>query len=150
MNLDYYDFRASETFLDFQFDSEGPNGVIRKVVRYQPRNVNGAIYFNLTLADLNPYTGEMDDLVISDNKDRDKVLATVAATVMEFLRQFPGAKIVARGSTKSRTRLYQMAISINWHTISPVLQVFGFLNNKWEKFEKNINYGAFLVMQKNR
>jgi hypothetical protein len=150
MNLERYDFRASETFLDFQFDSEGPNGIIRKVVEYSLENANGIIYFNLGFGDLDPDTGKIDDLAISDNKDRDKILATVAATVVEFLRQFPDLKVYAKGSTKSRTRLYQMVISANITQISTVLEIFGLYEGQWQRFRKNINYDAFLVKRKSR
>ena len=148
MNLDYYDFRASETFLDFQFDSEGPNGVIRKVVEYQPINANDPSFFNLGFGDLNHDTGEIDDLAISDNKDGNKILNTVAATLIAFLHRFPGATVYAKGSSKSRTRLYQMAISANLDQISLFLEIQGLYKSKWKKFKKNVNYDAFIVKRK--
>jgi hypothetical protein len=38
MNLNAYKYTASDTFLDFEFESNGPKGKIRKVVRYSPQN----------------------------------------------------------------------------------------------------------------
>jgi len=35
MNLKKYKYQASETYLDFEFVSDGPNGKIRKIVLYQ-------------------------------------------------------------------------------------------------------------------
>lgn len=53
MNLAAYECFTNDTFLDFEFDSEGPNGKIKKIVRYSPLNANGTTYFNLGFGDLN-------------------------------------------------------------------------------------------------
>ena len=148
MNLERYEYFTNETFLDFEFSSEGPKGKIKKVVRYSVQNANGITYFNLGFGDLNKETGKIDDLAISDNNDRDKILATVAATVLEFTDHFPGAMVYAKGSTLSRTRLYQIGIVANWEQIEPLLEIYGFVKGKWGKFAKNVNYEAFLVLRK--
>ena len=105
MNLDQYDINANPGFLDFEFDSEGPNGIIRKVVRFSPKNSNGITYFNLGFGDLDFKTGTINDQSISNNKDRDRILATVASTVSAFTEQYPDAIVYAKGSTPVRTRL---------------------------------------------
>jgi hypothetical protein len=149
MNLNVYKFSASDTFLDFEFESNGPKGKIRKIVRYSPQNAGGVTYFNLGFGDLNPKTGKIDDLAISNNQDREKILATIAATVLEFTQHFPDVIVYAKGSTPARTRLYQIGISANWSDIKLLLHVFGFEQNKgWEPFRKNVNYQAFLVKRK--
>ncbi|HXB35403.1 MAG TPA: hypothetical protein VNV35_18365 [Puia sp.] len=149
MNLSIYKFSASDTFLDFEFESAGPKGKIRKIVRYSPQNAGGITYFNLGFGDLNPKTGKIDDLAVTNNQDREKILATIAATVLEFTRHFPDVIVYAKGSTPARTRLYQIGISANWSDIEPLLHVFGYEQNKgWESFRKNVNYQAFLVKRK--
>lgn len=148
MNLDQYDINANPGFLDFEFDSEGPNGIIRKVVRFSPKNSNGITYFNLGFGDLDFKTGTINDQSISNNKDRDRILATVASTVSAFTEQYPDAIVYAKGSTPVRTRLYQMGICSNWDEINKVLYVYGFANEKWQPFEKDVNYEAFLAMRK--
>ena len=148
MNLKSYKYSTSETFLNFEFESIGPKGSIKKIVRYSPYNVKGVTYFNLGFGDLNEETGKIDDLTITDNKDRDKILATIAATVLEFTEQFPDVMVYAMGSTAARTRLYQMGIAANWDEINKILNIYGFINNEWQPFEKNINYSAFLVLRK--
>ena len=149
MNNVIYDYAASDSLLDFEFDSEGPKGKIRKVVRYSPQNANGITYFNLGFGDLNPKTGEIDDHVISNNLDREKILATVAATVLAFTSCFPDAMIYAKGSTPARTRLYQIGISANWKEIEPLLYVYGFERNiGWQSFQRNVKYLAFLAKRK--
>jgi hypothetical protein len=87
-------------------------------------------------------------LSITNNDDRDKVLATVAATVLEFLDHFPDMMVYAQGSTTSRTRLYQMGIAARHEEISSMLNIYGFINGQWEIFQRNYNYGAFLVCLK--
>jgi len=54
MNLNAYKFLASDTFLDFEFESNGPKGKVRKIVRYSLQNAGGITYFNLGFGDLNP------------------------------------------------------------------------------------------------
>jgi hypothetical protein len=45
--------------------------------------------YNLGFGDLNQATGEIDDLSISSNHDRDKILGTVASSVLHFLANTP-------------------------------------------------------------
>jgi hypothetical protein len=149
MNLKPYKYSRSDTHLDYEFESTGPNGKIRKIVRYSPQNANGITYFNLGFGDLNPRTGKIDDLVTTNNRDRQKILATVAATLLEFTGHFPDAMVYAKGSTPARTRLYQMGISANWEEIEPLLYVYGFDQDKgWQPFRRKVNYQAFLVKRK--
>ena len=149
MNLKKYKYSASDTFLDFEFESEGPKGKVRKIVRYSPQNAGGVTYFNLGFGDLNPKTGKIDDLAITNNRDREKILATIAATVLEFTEHFPDVMVYAKGSTAARTRLYQIGISANWKEIEALLHVFGYEQTKgWQPFQRNINFQAFLVKRK--
>ena len=76
MTLETYSYYCSASHLDFEFDSEGPKGRIRKVVSYCPQYAGGIHYFNLGFGDLNQATGKIDDLAVTDNQDREKILAT--------------------------------------------------------------------------
>lgn len=148
MNLEQYPIRTNASYLDFEFDSEGPNGTIRKVVRFSPQNSNKITYFNLGFGDLDLKTGAINDLSKSNNNDREKILATVAATVLVFTKHFPDVMVYAQGSTPARTRLYQMGIAANWVEIGNLLQVYGFTQGKWFEFQSDTNYDAFLVIRK--
>lgn len=88
------------------------------------------------------------DLTVSNNADRDKILATVAATVLEFTNHFPGVGVYAEGSTEGRTRLYRMAISSNLEEIDRHLTVYGLIGKKLYPFERNVRYEAFAVLRK--
>jgi hypothetical protein len=137
-----------EANIFFEFYSEGPNGRIKKVINFRLENADGKYYFSLTFGDWNENINKIDDMVVTDNKDMKKVLATVGKSVLHITEQYPDLFVHARGSTDSRTRLYQMCITIFWEDIDPFLHVFGYINNQWEKFRKNVNYEAFLVIRK--
>ena len=148
MNLKRYPYYTSNTYMDFEFESEGPKGKIVKIVRFSLQNANGISYCNLGFGDLNKVTGVINDLAISDNKDRDKVLSTIGAIVMDFTEKFPDMIIYARGSTPARTRLYQMGIRSHYNDIESVLDVYGYVNGAWVTFERMVNYEAFIVLRK--
>jgi hypothetical protein len=148
MHHDKYIYATNEDLLNYVFDSVGPKGTIKKIIRFTARNANGTTYFNLGFGDLNIETGKIDDMVITDNKDRDKILATIASAVLDFTSLFPDIMVYAKGSTPVRTRLYQMGIAANFDEIQPLLDVYGFTGLAWQRFEKNINYDAFLVIRK--
>jgi hypothetical protein len=140
--LDKYPFIADADHLTYKFLSEGPKGVIQKAVSYQ-LFVNNI--FNLAFGDWNESKQKIDDVIRSNNKDYAKVLTTVAFTVIDFINFHPGATIQIKGSTPSRTRLYQMSIQANLHEISNLFMILGFRNGKWELFEKGVNYELFLL-----
>ncbi|MES2701583.1 MAG: hypothetical protein V4649_03040 [Bacteroidota bacterium] len=150
MHNEKYDCLANRNFLNYEFESYGPKGSIKKVVRFSPQNADGITYFNLGFGDLNTATGEIDDLSISDNKDKDIVLSTIASIVIDFTSVFPDIMVYAKGSTSSRNRLYQMGIAANLEEITALVEVFGFKDNTWKPFEKNINYEAFIVLRKQK
>jgi len=55
---------------------------------------------------------------------------------------------MAKGSTPSRTRLYQMGISEFWDEIQGIFEVKGYHGNNWEAFRKGKNYEAFFIFKK--
>jgi hypothetical protein len=149
VNQPQYGFQTNDSFLDFEFESNGPNGRIKKVVRYSPRNVEGMTYFNLGFGDWNEAEGRIDDSSTSNNQDTQKVLATVAATVLEFTAAYPDMLVYAQGSTPARTRLYQMGISSNLAQIEPILEIYALKKGgDWEPFQIGTNYEAFMARRK--
>ncbi|MDP9076725.1 MAG: hypothetical protein M3O71_04815 [Bacteroidota bacterium] len=85
MNEDSYSFNKEPGIFYYEFFSDGPNGKIRKVVQFQQVSGNEDIY-NLGFGDFNAELNEVDDLSISNNLDTQKILATVANTVIDFMR----------------------------------------------------------------
>lgn len=152
MNLAKYDYNTDPTYTSFTFQSDGPKGIIEKVVNYQmiPDFVlpDGRQVINLGFGDWDAKNKKVDDSTISNNNDRDKVLATVAATVLEFTDKHGNLPIFAQGSSAAKTRLYQMGINANRSEVEKLFIVLGLLNGRWLKFDSGINFEAFLVIRK--
>jgi hypothetical protein len=68
--------------MTFKFISEGPKGRIDKEIQYAETLIKNV--YNLAFGDKNEINGEIDDKIISNNKDAQKILATVAASVLIF------------------------------------------------------------------
>lgn len=147
MQDDKYNFLFDTDFLNFKFDSVGLKGIIPKLVMFQKIEEDPDIY-NLAFGDLDEKTNEIDDNIITNNGDSEKVLVTVASTVYVFTHKYPDAWIVLEGSSKSRTRLYQMGISKYLEEIKSDFNVFGLIGEDWLVFEKNQRYEAFLIHKK--
>ena len=146
MKLPKYALASSESMMTFEFVSEGSKGLIHKLVRYQQTNLKDL--YNLAFGDKNLETGHIDDKIISNNGDSEKVLATVVATVYAFTDKYPNAWIYATGSTKARTRLYRMGISKFLKEVTNEFEILGELSDTWEEFEIGIEYDGFLVRRK--
>ncbi len=82
----YGNLITSSDFLEYQFTSVGPKGNIVKLIQFT--YTEQANIYNLAFGN-KLENGSIDDTARDDNKDRNKILATVAATVYEFLNKFP-------------------------------------------------------------
>jgi len=145
MNLPKYQVSADDEHFLYEFFSEGPKGSIKKTVIYS--EIEDGL-FNLAFGDWNEQLNKLDDSIRSNNGDRDKILATVASTAIDFTDRFPQAEIFTEGSTPARTRLYQMGISNNLAEISEDFEIQGYIYHEWQSFRKGINYEAFLIIRK--
>jgi hypothetical protein len=144
-----YSFAKIPEEFYYEFFSEGPKGNIKKVVRYRLIEGSAGNIYNLGFGDWNDETGDIDYHVNTNNADSQKVLITVADTVLDFIQHHPEAIIFIQGSTASRTRLYQMEISTFWENIHKLFVIVGYVNDDWRPFEKGINYDAFLIIKRN-
>src|SRR5438552_1350560 len=109
MDIEKYTLKAEDSFMVYEFLSEGPKGKIPELVKFSKTNAKNL--FNLAFGDKDLKTGRINDLIISNNGDSEKVLATVIATVYAFTEKHPDAWIYATGSTLARARLYRMGIT---------------------------------------
>lgn len=146
MFLERYEVAISSNHTVYKFVSQGAKGNIDKVVRYDETNLKD--FYNLGFGDLSPETGDVDDIVVTDNGDGQKVLATVAATLYAFTFSHPDCWVFAKGSTPARTRLYRMGITKYWDSIKKDFIVKGLIDGKWKTYRKNQNYEAFIVKRK--
>lgn len=129
----------------FVFFSQGPKGVILKVVQFEKI---GDKEFILGFGDLNA-NGNLDDQVNLNNGDMDLVIHTVALITKDFLDKVPSAEVFIFGSTASRTRKYHIEISKNIKLWNELFTIEGLTNGKWLPFKKIKNFEAFLVKRKN-
>src|SRR6185437_9084289 len=103
----------SSNYQHYEFESVGPKGKIIKIIRFSLTNIDGVTYINLGFGDEDFALGGINDLSVSNNDDKDKILATIASAVLDFTAIYPDMMVYAKGSTPVRTRLYQMGIAAN-------------------------------------
>ncbi|MFN3378023.1 MAG: DUF6934 family protein [Runella zeae] len=123
MNYPNYLFYSNLTSTEFFFESIGSKGVINKVVAFRQTSVPSI--YNLGLADYDPNTSEIDDTIITDNGDMEKILATIFQIVIYYLSTNPEHIIYFSGNTPSRTRLYRIAINHSLSEITSFLTYWG-------------------------
>lgn len=145
MNLDTYPVESSDDLLTHTFISEGPRGRIVKRVSFQ---LIGAQFYNLAFGDWVNDRKSINDKTRSNNLDREKVLNTVASTVQAFMFRYPRARIFVRGSTQSRTRLYQMRLLSHLQVINDDFLLEGFQKDEWEAFRPGQIYTSLSISKK--
>lgn len=123
----YAPLLISKDSLEFKFNSIGPKGEIPIVVQFSETDISDI--YNLAFGYLLP-DGKINDYVKNNNKDRNKILATVAAAVYEFTSKYPDKLIFFIGSTQERTRLYRMAITNNLTELVADFDIYGVMPQK--------------------
>ena len=141
-----YPFRKFKRELLFEFESVSETKIIRKVIAYELVDETQMI-FNLSLVDKNE-NGGVSDMVVSNNQDMEKVLATVIQTLPIFFADFENSRIYFSGSTPVRTRLYRIVIAKFYQDFERQYSIFGFINQAAEPFQEGRNYEAFLISKK--
>lgn len=87
--------------------------------------------YNLAFGDRNADTGEIDDLVVSNNSDTDNVLATIIAALYDFFDKHPNAFVYATGSIKARTRLYRIGITRFHEEMTQDFELYGQIGDEF-------------------
>lgn len=155
MNIPKYDLRTNTDFTLFEFKSNGPNGEIIKGIAYSV--TKDETLYNLGFGDLvfDPIINGfvIDDLAISDNGDRNLILATVAKSAYTFTEIYSDRSIFFKGSTKVRTRLYRRAISLNLKELSETFHIFGVIEDENGAilnipFDSNGDFYGFIIKRK--
>lgn len=141
----YNDLYIKDAYSIFEFFSIGQRGIILKRIAFIP-TTNDRVY-NLSFDDVN-LNGEMSSYAISDNGDRNKILATVAYAVDIYLEKYPDRYIFFTGSTDGRTRLYRMAVALNYDELSMKFDIYCQTNVGIIPFQKNIPTTGILVKRK--
>ncbi len=146
MKIEKYALKAESNLTIFEFISEGPKGLIRKIIQFQ--ETNRLNVYNLAFGDKNSETGEIEDLVVSNNADSEKVLATVVAALYAFFDKHPDAFVYVTGSTSARTRLYRMGITKFYEEMVQDFDLYGQVGDEFYDFEIDKDYAGFLAQRK--
>ena len=143
----YETLAVSPDATNYTFVSTGPKGNFNVGVAFT--FIQSPNFFNLGFGVLNEQ-GETDDIIILDNGDRNKILATVAGFVKIFFESYPDALVLFSGSTIARTRLYRRAICLNYDELQKDFIIFGVISyddGAYEIFDSSKEYEAFLVIK---
>ncbi|REA61338.1 hypothetical protein DSL64_12905 [Dyadobacter luteus] len=143
MNYEPYEFILNEENTHFKFQSVGKRGVFDKAIAF---TLIGDNIYNLALLDFDPIAQNYTDQNVTDNGDMPEVLATVMAIIQDYLNQHPERKVYLVGNSRSRTRLYQIAISKVIDQMSDIA-VLGYYNSGWIQFEPNMLFESFLIIK---
>lgn len=134
-----YNFYTTESGNHYNFYSVGKNGPIEKVARFDRLGRN---IYNIAFGDWN--NNKLQDRAVSNNGDKDEILATVGQIITHFTERLPEALVFAKGVDQARTRLYQQGINKHFDEIGLFFMIWGFRDGRWTPFKKGINYQAFI------
>jgi hypothetical protein len=81
----YTDLLVTNDYLEYEFISIGPQGAIPKIIQFTP-TLNETI-INLAFGN-KKNDGNIDDLARDNNKDRNKILATVVSVLKIFFEAY--------------------------------------------------------------
>ena len=146
MNYESYKgLKANEDLSIVDFISFGRNGAINKRVEFTPTEMDNI--YNLAFGDIDE-NNNINDYVISNNGDRNKVLATIADIVKAYTEKYPVRWVLFEGSTEERTRLYRMAITLNLDYLAESFEIKCIAGGNILQFKKSMAIDAFLIKRK--
>ncbi len=146
MNLPKYKLDADTDLTIFEFTSEGPKGKIPKLIIFAETNLKD--FYNLAFGDKDEKTGKINDKIVSNNDDTEKVLATIVAAILVFTDKYPESWVYASGSTPSRTRLYRRGINKYFSEVEKEFYIFCEFGDEWLPFEGNKDFEGYAVQRK--
>jgi hypothetical protein len=141
----YTELIITDDFSVVDFISTGKNGSKPKRIAFTATELENV--YNLAFGDIDE-NGEINDYSISDNGDRNKILATVVNAVDDYTKKHPEHWKLFRGSTGERTRLYRMAIGLNLEELSLKFDIYAFDQEELIPFSKKMEINAFLIKRK--
>lgn len=148
MKQSKYHLKAEANLTIFEFVSEGPKGSISKLIEFKETNLKD--FYNLAFGDKDEETGKINNRIVSNNNDTEKVLATVVAAVFAFTDKYPETWVYATGSSNVRTRLYRMGINKYFDELEISFHIFGEDGDDWLPFDKNTDFEGYVVKRKNK
>lgn len=146
MKYEAYETRQVKGDFDaMEFYSHGKNGVILKRAIFT--NMGAKDIYSLGFGSVDE-NDEINDMSITDNGDRDRILVTIYDIILRYTQKYPERWIYFEGSTQSRTRLYRMAIGLNLEALSEKFLIYAYYDECCMPFTKNLTASAFLIKRK--
>lgn len=144
----YAPYESNHDFSVIDFISIGKHGSISKRITFTTTELENV--YNLAFGDVDE-NGDIDDCRVSNNGDRNKILATVFKVVEDYTIRYPERWIYFKGSTKERTRLYRIAVGLNLEELSRIFEIYAFTDEQEELklFTKNMEISSFVIKRKN-
>lgn len=146
MHLPAYSLLPNNDYTLFDFYSLGPKGSILKRIIYQATWVNNV--FNLVLGDVDSKKNTIDDGIVSNNHDTQKVLTTIAQSIYFFYEKHPDAILMIQGNSKTRNRLYRMALSKYLPVILVDFEILCLINNQWISFHQTQQFSCMILKKR--
>ena len=147
----YTQITSTSDYKIFTFISEGRHGKLTKFVRFDKLDYWSDTY-NIALGTVLE-NGVIDYTGITNNGDRNRLLATVASIIFTFLEKNPGNAVYLTGSDLRRTLLYQRAINYAYEELIQLFNIEGDIStgedfSEFEPFDTSKNYYGFRVKRK--
>lgn len=141
----YEAIEMADKFGIFNFISIGKKGAIPKRISFTKTELDSV--YNLAFGDVD-LDGEINDYFVSNDGDRNKILATVVKVIGDYTDRYPDRWIFFTGSTNERTRLYRMAVGLYLEELSAKFEIYVHDGEKFMPFAKNLKTNAFLIKKK--
>lgn len=126
MDLPKYQLSAENSLTVFEFVSIGEKGHIKKLIKFSETHLKD--FYNLGFGDKNEETNQIDDKVVSNNGDSERVLATVVSAVYAFTDKNPEAWVYA-----------------TYDKVIKDFEIYGLIDDQWYNFEKGTDFDAFVI-----
>jgi hypothetical protein len=136
----YTDLVALPDLSIFRFVSEGSLGFITKEIHFAQLPDTGM--YSIHLGDIKQ-NGDFDSSVISNNGDRNRVLATVFRAIEVYTGRYPDRSILIGGLTRHRARLFRMAIGANWKRLSGAFTILERREGRFSPFRPDTDSTIF-------
>jgi hypothetical protein len=136
----YVDVKEGKLFV---FQSEGPQGLIVKIVQFTHE---GNDIWNLGFGDLD--NGGINDNIVTNNHDAMRVIRTVAKITLEFFEKYPSCTIKIRPVDEKRKKLYNIVFKRHFKDIEPIFDVIGSRLGKYETYLPLKYYDKFQLKLK--
>lgn len=151
MTIDSYPLSSSPDRLTYYFNNVGEEVTYPSAIVYVPIYDKHPNTYNLAFGVVSRtelggrvwYT--IDDTVVTDNQNRDTVLATVIKSIFKFWEMYPGRSVFITGSTPARTRMYRGIIGNYGHEMSEYAKFYGVAGQIKYPFQPNMNYEGFII-----